>query len=98
MRIVQDLSIESNSDDLPEEKQGTKVITEVLDATPDSLFPLQGALGYEIYQTLFIGPNSLVVEGASDLALHPDRICSSSGKRADWPKRGVDDHPGRRLR
>jgi hypothetical protein len=67
VRIVQDLSIEPNSDDLPGERQGTQVITEVLDATPDSLFPLQGALGYEIYQTLFIGPNSLVVEGMSDL-------------------------------
>ena len=67
VRIVQDLSIEPNSDDLPGERQGTQVITEVLDATPDSLFPLQGALGYEIYQTLFIGPNSLVVEGVSDL-------------------------------
>lgn len=67
VRIVQDLSIEPNLDDLPEEKQGTRVITEVLEATPDSLFPLQGALGYEIYQTLFIGPNSLVVEGSSDI-------------------------------
>ena len=67
VRIVQDLSIEPNSDDIPEEKQGTRVITEVLEATPDSLFPLQGALGYEIYQTLFIGPNSLVVEGSSDI-------------------------------
>ena len=67
VRIVQNLSIEPNSDNLPDEKQGTKVITEVLDATPDSLFPLQGALGYEIYQTLFVGPNCLVVEGVSDL-------------------------------
>ena len=67
VRIVQDLSIEPDSEKLSEEQQGTQVITEVLDATPDSLFPLQGALGYEIYQTLFIGPNSLVVEGVSDL-------------------------------
>ena len=67
VRIVQDRSLEPDSDNLPEERQGTQVITEVLDATPDSLFPLQGALGYEIYQTLFIGPNSLVVEGVSDL-------------------------------
>ena len=65
VRIVQDLGQEC--DDIPEEQEGTKVITEVLDATPDSLFPLQGALGYEIYQSLFIGPNSLVVEGVSDL-------------------------------
>lgn len=66
VRIVQDKSIDTD-DQLPREEDGTKVFTEVLDATPDSLFPLQGALGYEIYQTLFIGPNSLVVEGASDL-------------------------------
>ena len=67
VRIVQDLSIESDSDNLSDEQMGTKVITEILEAIPDSLFPLQGALGYEIHQTLFIGPNSLVVEGASDL-------------------------------
>ncbi len=67
VRIVQDLSLESDSGDLPKEQEGTKVITEVLDATPDSLFPLQGALGYEIYQTLFIGPNCMIVEGVSDL-------------------------------
>ena len=66
IRIVQDRSIEPNSDRLSDNEQGTKVITEVLEAIPDSLFPLQGALGYEITQTLFIGPNSLVVEGVSD--------------------------------
>lgn len=66
VRIVQDRSIDTD-EELPRDKDGTKVITDVLDAGPDSLFPLQGALGYEIYQTLFIGPNSLVVEGASDL-------------------------------
>lgn len=67
VRIVQDRSLETDTEDLPESEEGTKVITEVLDATPDSLFPLQGALGYEIYQTLFVGPNCLVVEGVSDL-------------------------------
>ena len=66
-RIVQNLSIEPDSESLPEQLQGTQVTTEVLDATPDSLFPLQAALGYEIHQTLFIGPNSLIVEGVSDL-------------------------------
>ena len=67
VRIVQDLSIEANSANLPQNKQGTKVSTDVLEATSDSLFPLQGALGYEIHQSLFIGPNCLVVEGVSDL-------------------------------
>ena len=101
VRIVQDLSIESNSDDLPENQRGTKVITEILDATPDSLFPLQGALGYEIYQTLFIGPNSLVVEGVSDLlyiqtisALLQER--GEVGLSTDWtitPVGGSDKIP-----
>lgn len=33
----------------------------------DTLFPLQGALGYEITQSLFVGPHTLVVEGPSDI-------------------------------
>jgi hypothetical protein len=66
VRIVQDTGIDSD-EELPKEESGTKVFTDVLRAQPDSLFPLQGALGYEIFQTLFIGPNSLVVEGVSDL-------------------------------
>ena len=66
VRIVQDRSIDTDSP-LPRGDDGTKVFTDVLEAGPDSLFPLQGALGYEIYQTLFVGPNSLVVEGVSDL-------------------------------
>lgn len=66
VRIVQDLGIDSK-DQLPKDQDGTKVLTNVFDATTDSLFPLQGALGYEIQQTLFIGPNSLVVEGPADM-------------------------------
>lgn len=66
VRIVQDNGIDADAG-LPRDQDGTKVFTEVLEAGPDSLFPLQGALGYEIYQTLFVGPNSLVVEGVSDL-------------------------------
>lgn len=66
VRIVQDLGIDS-SEALPKEEDGTKVLANVFDATDDSLFPLQGALGYEIQQTLFIGPNSLIVEGVADM-------------------------------
>lgn len=66
VRIVQDLGIDAQ-EELPKEKDGSKVFVDVLDATDDSLFPLQGALGYEIHQSLFVGPNSLVVEGASDM-------------------------------
>lgn len=66
VRIVQDLSIDA-PEALPKEEDGTKVLANVFDATDDSLFPLQGALGYEIQQTLFIGPNSLIVEGVADM-------------------------------
>jgi len=66
VRIVQDKSMDSDQP-IPKNEDGTKVITEVFEATQDSLFPLQGALGYDICQTLFVGPNSLVVEGVSDL-------------------------------
>jgi predicted ATP-dependent endonuclease of OLD family len=66
VRIVQDRSIET-TEPLPREQDGTKVLTEIFEASEDSLFPLQGALGYDIQQSLFIGPNSLIVEGVSDL-------------------------------
>lgn len=66
VRIVQDLGIDA-TEALAREEDGTKVLANVFDATDDSLFPLQGALGYEIQQTLFIGPNSLVVEGVADM-------------------------------
>tara|TARA_B100000965_G_scaffold389201_1_gene394605 strand:+ start:3547 stop:5511 length:1965 start_codon:yes stop_codon:yes gene_type:complete len=66
VRIVQDLGIDAK-ERLPKEQDGTKVLTNVFDATDDSLFPLQGALGYEIHQTLFVGPDTLVVEGPSDM-------------------------------
>lgn len=66
VRIVQDRGIDTD-DELPRAEDGTKVLDDVLEANDDTLFPLQGALGYDITQTLFVGPNSLVVEGVSDL-------------------------------
>ena len=101
VRIVQDLGIEPDSEDLPQEQLGTKVISDVLEATPDSLFPLQGALGYEIHQTLFIGPNNLIVEGVSDL-LYLQTISAllqekgEPGLSSDWtitPVGGADKVP-----
>ena len=101
VRIVQDPSIDSDADDLPPEKQGTQVFTDVLEATSDSLFPLQGALGYEIHQSLFIGPNCLVVEGVSDLlyiqamSAHLQTI-GRVGLSPDWtitPVGGADKVP-----
>lgn len=36
-------------------------------ADPDTLFPLQAALGYDIAQNLFIGNRNILLEGTSDL-------------------------------
>lgn len=46
---------------------GTKVSSDALLVDKDTLFPLQAALGYEITQSLFIGKNTLLVEGPSDI-------------------------------
>lgn len=46
---------------------GTKVGDDVLSTDRDTLFPLQGALGYEITQSLFVGEHTLLVEGPSDV-------------------------------
>lgn len=49
--------------------EGTKVREDYLAVDPDTLFPLQGALGYDITQTLFVGKNTLLVEGPGDVLL-----------------------------
>lgn len=64
-RIVEDLIEQSRGGRA--KPIGTKVREDVLNTDPDTLFPLQGALGYEITQTLFIGPNTLLVEGPGDI-------------------------------
>lgn len=46
--------------------EGTKITSDVSTTDPDTLFPLQGALGYDLAQHLFIGAHNLVVEGTSD--------------------------------
>ncbi len=46
---------------------GTKVSSDFLKTSRDTIFPLQSALGYEISQTLFIGKKVITVEGVSDI-------------------------------
>lgn len=46
---------------------GTKVGSRVLSKDKDTIFPLQAAFGYDITQSLFIGKNTLLVEGPSDI-------------------------------
>ncbi|HEX6548767.1 MAG TPA: AAA family ATPase, partial [Candidatus Dormibacteraeota bacterium] len=45
---------------------GSVVSSEVSAADPDTLFPLQAALGYDIARSLFGGPDHLLTEGTSD--------------------------------
>jgi len=45
---------------------GAKVTANIMSTDQDTLFPLQGALGYDLVQHLFIAPNNLIVEGTSD--------------------------------
>ncbi len=52
----------------------------------DTLFPLQAALGYDIAQNLFVGPDNLVVEGLSDfnyLTILSDHLASVSRAHLD---------------
>lgn len=64
VRIVEDKVETKNKRRLP---IGTKVRDDVLTTDPDTLFPLQGALGYDITQSLFVGENTLLVEGPGDI-------------------------------
>lgn len=92
-RIVEDLvNVDKHGRRTP---IGTKVKNEALSRDRDSIFPLQGALGYEITQSLFIGKHTLLVEGPSDVlylqalsaelrrrgrtALHPDWVMCPTG-------------------
>ena len=64
VRIVED---RVDNKKTPRRSDGTKVTQDVLRVEADTLFPLQGALGYEATQTLFVGEHTLLVEGPSDI-------------------------------
>lgn len=78
--------------------EGTKVREDALATDRDTLFPLQGALGYEITQTLFVGKHTLLVEGPGDvlyLQAWSTAISNNGGKGLDrrWticPAGGID--------
>lgn len=50
-----------------EKKGGTHVSDCLQEKDPNTLFPLQAALGYTIAQNLFVSENNLLVEGITDL-------------------------------
>jgi predicted ATP-dependent endonuclease of OLD family len=96
VRTVEDVVIRKANDEL--EILGTKIGDQVLSTDKDTLFPLQNALGYELTQSLFIGQNTLVVEGPSDilyLQVMSNALAASkrSGLSQKWtlcPVGGVD--------
>jgi energy-coupling factor transporter ATP-binding protein EcfA2 len=77
---------------------GTKVSADVLTVDKDTLFPLQAHLGYEVTQALFVGANTLLVEGPSDilylqLASHALKARKREGLDTRWticPSGGID--------
>ncbi len=52
-----------------ETDSGSQISDSVQEKDPNTLFPLQAALGYDIAQNLFISPRNLLVEGVSDLII-----------------------------
>jgi energy-coupling factor transporter ATP-binding protein EcfA2 len=60
-RLVEDRTGEKGA------PEGSVITTDVLSIDKDTVFPLQGALGYDLAQHLLIGRENLVVEGTSDL-------------------------------
>jgi len=67
---------------------GAVVTQDVLTRDPDTLFPLQAALGYDLVQHLFVAENNLVVEGTSDYAYLKviSDFLASKGRTALDPK------------
>lgn len=64
-RIVEDLvQVDQRGRRTP---TGTRVREDILKTDRDSVFPLQGALGYSLTQSLFVGKHTILVEGPSDI-------------------------------
>jgi predicted ATP-dependent endonuclease of OLD family len=77
---------------------GTKIRSDVLTTDPQTNFPIFGAMGFEVTQTLVIGTNTLLVEGPSDIlylqsasaALKAARKTYLSTSWAICPSGGID--------
>jgi predicted ATPase len=81
--------------------EGTRVSRDIWAARPDTVFPLLGALGVDMTQTLIIGPDQLLVEGPADvvyLTVMSDVARRNGGTGLDprWtltPVGGIDKIP-----
>jgi predicted ATP-dependent endonuclease of OLD family len=52
-----------------ETDKGSVISDSIQEKDPDTLFPLQASLGYDIAQNLFVSKKNLLVEGVSDLII-----------------------------
>lgn len=69
-----------------ETKDGSKISDSIQEKDPNTLFPLQAALGYDIAQNLFIGKKNLLVEGVSDLVFLQTLSAIFEGKKTSINK------------
>ena len=65
VRTVEDVVTRDDRD--RKVSQGTKIRADVLTTDPQTNFPIFGAMGFEVTQVLVIAPNTLLVEGPSDI-------------------------------
>lgn len=65
VRTVEDVVVRDSRD--RKKSIGTKIRADVLTTDPQTNFPIFGAMGFEVTQTLVIGKNTLLVEGPSDI-------------------------------
>ena len=68
--------------------EGAIVTADFATTDPDTLFPLQGALGYDLSQNLFVGTHNLVMEGTSDFTY---LVVLSEYLRVESDSNGLDD-------
>lgn len=96
VRTVEDVVVKDDRG--RKQSKGTKVRSDVLTTDPQTNFPIFGAMGFEVTQTLVIGKNTLLVEGPSDiLYLQAASAALKAAKRphlsAHWaicPSGGID--------
>lgn len=77
---------------------GTKIRSDILTTDPQTNFPVFGAIGFEVTQTLVVGRNTLLVEGPSDILYlqAASSVLKSLGRphlSAEWaicPSGGID--------
>ncbi|MEM9947528.1 MAG: AAA family ATPase [Cyanobacteria bacterium P01_D01_bin.36] len=95
VRTVEDVVVTKRG---RKQSEGTKVRDDILATDRQTNFPIFGALGFEVTQTLLIGENTLLVEGPSDILYL--QVASTTltklgrtGLKASWnicPSGGID--------